>query len=905
MAPPVILSQGVSLRWLEKVWLCVDFGQLYALLWVAAQPWPWPYLWINWTSWTVWMNLDYFSLTKDGALYGQTGNVGISRWGQMDDYLYYALAFSVLPLLMAFPLLFYKAMTPRQLSFAKMAVLMLWQLLYLPCGLGVFRLYYCEDNDELSADPSESCTSKRYKMYTAMSTVLVAPLIVGLPMYMYRLTYDLVVYNFRHDHEKRLQAWELMYGLALDSYWLESQAWIMSSFKRNGVYFRTQMLAMKLTLLLIFIFVRENLLTQAGLYLIATIVFCLPVLRYRPFRLPSTNVIAAVLIFTLLCATTSAMMNAAGVENAAMVASRQSFFLWALFSFGVMLIGACMLWSYLLLRDDWPPLLTVGRINDSNMRGLVVKWIGAMAEANFIVSDCLDSVAEIRDLTEFNRVVSTVRSCWLNARSNGSLFEVMLGDVLDKLLIFHKVFFVPNSIRRTREYLHTALLEAGDSLLRREKSTILMSRRKRSMLTKMTALKAFLGGRVLDDSFNLLQQHSNIDVESAASLHIYDPELSNSGNDWGAERDRLKDILEGLEATVRLTETVLQLEDPSVRMQDLLSLGEFWTEVVGLLDSRRLVEADLPPLVKTEDCYTYRRLVEDCVAQFDLGQQDEGDGDADSDVQMWNNGNVGHDNDNASTDYGSLVEAHDDRVDLGSLIGSIEEGNSEYGSYAERVGSDVGSRINEDAISSTEQITRRDPFRDVLVRRQPVPRVLSPRDETPETLTQRDPLVRRDPLPQESTASDTAPMVAQRLTRRNPSMGRAPPPRSNHSWEPDLEAVPSGSASEKINSEMAAATPSGSPTKTSLSPLAYNLEQGTMVERRRGDEDDIEIEADDDDSSLALSIETAPRPPNIDTTAVAQQTPVELDESMVNPYELTPRRQDSEDSIMNMSVVSE
>ncbi|CAN0006235.1 unnamed protein product, partial [Ectocarpus fasciculatus] len=442
MARDISLTRLVSLRWIEKLWLCVDFGQLYALLWVAAQPWPWPYLWIDWTAWTVWANLDYFSTTKDGALYGQTGNVGISQWGQMDDYLYYALAFSALPLLLSSPLLLWRVLTPRQRSLVTMAVLLLWQLLYLPCGLAVFRLYHCEDNNTLSADPTVSCTASKYFLYTAISTVLVTPLIVGLPLYMLRLTYDLAVYNFRHDHEKRLQAWEITYGLSLDDFWLDSQAWVMSSFKRNSSYFRTCMILLKFCLLLVFIFVRRNLWAQAGLYLMVTAVFSLPALRYRPFRLLSSNFIMIVLIFTLLCATTSAMMNAAGVQNAAMVASRQSIFLWALFSFALFLIVAIGAWSYFILGDDWPSALTIHRVNHSNMRPLVTKWIHAMAEANFIISDCLHSAAEIRDLTEFNRIVGLIRSCWLTARSNGSLFEVMLGEALDKLLIFHKAFFV-------------------------------------------------------------------------------------------------------------------------------------------------------------------------------------------------------------------------------------------------------------------------------------------------------------------------------------------------------------------------------------------------------------------------------------------------------------------------------
>ena len=609
MPSPIRMERWTSLRWMEKVWLCADFGQLYALLWVIAQPWPWPYLWISWTSWTVWMNLDYFSTTEDGALKGKTGNVAISQWGQMEDYLYYGLAFSALPIIFASPLLLWRILTPRQQSFVRAWVLFTWQMLYLPCGLGVFRLYYCESNDKLSADPAVMCTSNTYLMYTVLSTVLVAPLMLGLPIYMYMLTYDLVVYKFRHDHEKRVQAWEIMYGLGLDDYWLDSQAWIVCSFKRNGVYFRTLLLTMKMVLLLVFIFMRDNLFLQAVVYWLASIAYSLPALRYRPFRLISTNLVLFVLIFTLLCATTAGMMNAAGVQNAAMVASRESYFLWALFSFGVLLIGAIFILSYFVIRDDWPSHLTINRINASNMRPMVIKWINAIAEANYIVYDCLNSVAEIRDLTDFNRIVALVRSCWLSARANGSLFEVMLGEVLDKLLIFHKVFYLPKNIRRTRGFLHEALLESGESLLHRERNTILMARKKRSILTKMTAVRAFLGERVLEDSFNL--QHNSLPrslsgagahVDSLPSLHIYEPEKQLPSSDWGAEIDKSKELLEMLEENILRTEDILQSEDPSEFYRDMVMLREYWGEIVLLLDAEHLIETDLPENVKAEDC---------------------------------------------------------------------------------------------------------------------------------------------------------------------------------------------------------------------------------------------------------------------------------------------------------------
>ena len=62
----------VSLYWVEKAWLLFDYFQIHGLLWVSANKWPWPYYWIRYTSSAVLVNLDFFSRTEDGALFGQT-----------------------------------------------------------------------------------------------------------------------------------------------------------------------------------------------------------------------------------------------------------------------------------------------------------------------------------------------------------------------------------------------------------------------------------------------------------------------------------------------------------------------------------------------------------------------------------------------------------------------------------------------------------------------------------------------------------------------------------------------------------------------------------------------------------------------------------------------------------------
>ena len=65
---------------------------------MAANYWPWPYYFIRYTSASVYANLDFFSQTAKGALFGQTGRVDMNPWGQLEGYLnVYAIFFALVP----------------------------------------------------------------------------------------------------------------------------------------------------------------------------------------------------------------------------------------------------------------------------------------------------------------------------------------------------------------------------------------------------------------------------------------------------------------------------------------------------------------------------------------------------------------------------------------------------------------------------------------------------------------------------------------------------------------------------------------------------------------------------------------------------------------------------------------
>ena len=325
-APLLKQRRPIGLFWLEKIWLLIDWLQIYGLLWNAANSFPWPYLWIQWTSWTVWANLDYFSTTPDGALNGGSGNVAVSQWGQMPYYIYYSVGFA-LPLFSA--LLYYlylKQYYYHSYGFYREVerhtylkyFLTISHLLYLPVGLAVFRLYYCDDADnaadginKLACDPSLDCMSTPHLIALSLGTLFVFPLIVGLPLVSYQYITKSVIYTEPEDHEKKLQVQEIMYTLGVNETWAEGQMWLMSSFRRDCVYYRVEMLVMKLVLLLIFIYCRSDKVIQATLLWIVYSQYCIRYIFFKwPYRLNSSNLLLKILLAVLMTDVTFGLFNA-------------------------------------------------------------------------------------------------------------------------------------------------------------------------------------------------------------------------------------------------------------------------------------------------------------------------------------------------------------------------------------------------------------------------------------------------------------------------------------------------------------------------------------------------------------------------------------------------------------------
>ena len=499
---PGLLVRDPSLFWSEKALVVLHVLQLYGLVWQASLPWGAPYLWALYSQGFNWVNLDYFSTTRDGALIGSTADLLAAKWGEMSGYLYYALGFACAPYLLLgavrwlWPYLDLPGTDLRSLQHCVIAgLLVALQLLYLPVCLAVFRLFYCDPAGRLDCDRDVSCSSGLYAGITLLCSALVLPLFLGLPYLLHRLIAPNLVYGLSRDHEKRLQATELAYALGLDSTWLAFQTWLCASFHRRRATLYPQLLALKAVFLLLFVFLRASLLAQGAVMWLLTSAFSLHCCLKWPYRTASSNYILFHMLFLLFGLSSYSTMDAFGVVNSFTVASTQFYGMVAFTGFALFSIAGVCVYSCCYPKDhDWPSRKTLANLLSEEHRERTLRWVAALREARDVRVAAFASPDVSLDVARLERSIRRLRRCWLAARSRGSIFEVLLSDSLDNLLREYLERY-PKAPRRD-EAFERVLRAEGSTLRSRADKMALVSPLGRRVLLKVLAIRAFGEDRI-------------------------------------------------------------------------------------------------------------------------------------------------------------------------------------------------------------------------------------------------------------------------------------------------------------------------------------------------------------------------------------------------------------------------
>ena len=529
----VIHKYPILLCLLEKVILIIDYCQVFGLYWVMAQPWPWPYLWIDYSYFTVFFNFDVFSTTINGALRGKT-SIASYKWGYMNNYCSYALIFSLIQsilfislcLLIYHPYDRYGKMNNKKLEYIVIAfILLLSYILYLPANLAVFRLYYCESNPHvLSSDPRVVCHSIEHTTYLIICSLLTLPVVVGLPYQLYQYISSAIIYHSSLDHEKRIQVWELLHMFNLDEYWLENQLWLTTSFTKYGCYYYLSITLLKLWLLFIFIFLRFDLRLQSAMCCISTLLFCsyyiIPGMiiktEYLPYRNYIANIILICVFISWIANSTFGMANSFNVRNAVMVASTESIFLLTINSIlWFIILCSCIYTTFISINYcyDWPSMYTLHRIqHNPELLPKVSYWIDLLRDTIIIRDDFMLTPIDVADINILEDAIRALRNCWLSAKACGSIFELAISEYLEELLYIHTTR-IPNALRKhpywDNEYSDPS---SRKRIQQRYYTHAMMAPKKRRILFKLLAYR-FLSSIYIDNQSN--QDSCRFDEELA------------------------------------------------------------------------------------------------------------------------------------------------------------------------------------------------------------------------------------------------------------------------------------------------------------------------------------------------------------------------------------------------------
>lgn len=450
------------LSYVEKSLLLLDFFQIFGLLWNAAQPWPWPYLWIIYTRGINYFNIDYFSMTEDGALAGKSANTSISAWGEMENYYIYVSVFAAFSFGLSCFFLYYcyynvpygELPKPFHATLVACGYLLVY-IFYLPCLLAVSRIYYCETNITveiiggvdtvikefvLAADPSVTCLSIEHILLLVFCTLAILPMTFLIPYLACAQIHKELVYIYnKHDHEKYIQLYEILYVWDIAKEYLENKLYLLASFRLPSVYFYGHVCLLKFLLVCCFIIFRYQLTTQAFLMLFCIAVFVLyySLFRGMPFRNRFSNVLFMTLYLLLFMNVSYGFVNSCQIQNLFTTMSIEFYFL--MITHFLAFVGIAFLLGYIVFYRqvvDWPSLSTILAIYD-NPKWLtkISIWMMILREVQFMKVHNMLVPMETMNTEEVGYYIQALSLANKQAKKMNSLFESYLNLQLEELLV--------------------------------------------------------------------------------------------------------------------------------------------------------------------------------------------------------------------------------------------------------------------------------------------------------------------------------------------------------------------------------------------------------------------------------------------------------------------------------------
>lgn len=302
-------KRGTSLILNDSVLLILHVLQLFAVLQSVALRWPLPIEWVKGTHFLFLINLDIWEFMKvqtNGSFLEVQGYYTPSA-SMLFSYWHLMLAWGIFTFLSVSAFLIsYLVITHRKHPFMMIKIsnlqrvyIIMTQVICLPVGLAVARLFHCTDAGVMDVDNTVPCYENGlHWAYVCPAVAFVIGFYGLIPAWMMSRTRGELLNMNSDRHEGYLQLKETEYVQGLDILYVLSRFHIFASFKKHGCHFRSLILIFCFVILLVVSFTFNHMFAGAVVINCILIVLLLVFLCIRPYRVTCFNV---ELSFSYLC----------------------------------------------------------------------------------------------------------------------------------------------------------------------------------------------------------------------------------------------------------------------------------------------------------------------------------------------------------------------------------------------------------------------------------------------------------------------------------------------------------------------------------------------------------------------------------------------------------------------------
>jgi hypothetical protein len=291
---------------------------------------------------------------------------------------------------------------------------------------------------------------------------------------------------------------------------MKTQLWVSGSFTRNGSYHRFYTILLKALLLIVYTFFRFNVAIQATLFWVLYVLYIFITVLILPYRLQSSNFILLFFHGAIFADVTLGLLNATNTNNAFTVASTQSLLLAVLNLLCLFGVFTVVVWNFFVRTTPWPALHALRQLYDGPIAADVEVWISTLRRSRLLYVDSYVVPLETFDIHDLEYTVQCLRKCWMQAKAHGSVFELLLREALDTLILTH-CRIRPHTIR-SFEHWDTAYSEQLPKMKSREHIYRMMAPKKRRIFYKLLALKNLTGNRAIPKFLVSTTAHTDQEV---------------------------------------------------------------------------------------------------------------------------------------------------------------------------------------------------------------------------------------------------------------------------------------------------------------------------------------------------------------------------------------------------------